>query len=124
VTNTQTNVDRRAKDMRRAWPALFNLIPTTTASATAITLICPEFAGRLNGHAVRLSLLNTSLTDWVFEVARPTAAAEVNAQFAASAEGPLRGILGHETRPLVSSDFTNDPRRHRRRPVHDGHQRH
>jgi glyceraldehyde 3-phosphate dehydrogenase len=55
-------------------------------------------------------LLNASLTDCVFEVERPTTVDEVNALFAAAAEGPLKGILGHETRPLVSSDFTNDPR--------------
>ncbi len=110
VTNTQTIVDRPAKDMRRARSALMNLIPTTTGSATAITLIYPELKGRLNGHAVRVPLLNASLTDAVFEVARPTTAEEVNALFAAAAEGPLKGILGLEMRPLVSSDFTNDPR--------------
>jgi len=110
VTNTQTIVDRPAKDMRRARSALLNLIPTTTGSATAITLIYPELAGRLNGHAVRVPLLNGSLTDCVFEVARDTSVAEVNALFKAAAEGPLRDILGYETRPLVSSDYTNDRR--------------
>jgi glyceraldehyde 3-phosphate dehydrogenase len=110
VTNTQTIVDRPAKDMRRARSALMNLIPTTTGSATAITLIYPELKGRLNGHAVRVPLLNASLTDCVFEVERPTTVDEVNALFAAAAEGPLQGILGYETRPLVSCDFTNDPR--------------
>ena len=110
VTNTQTIVDRPAKDMRRARSALLNLIPTTTGSATAITLIYPELKGRLNGHAVRVPLLNASLIDCVFEVARETSAQEVNALFKAAAEGPLRGILGYESRALVSSDFTNDPR--------------
>ena len=110
VTNTQTIVDRPAKDLRRARSALLNLIPTTTGSATAITLIYPELKGRLNGHAVRVPLLNASLTDCVFEVERPTTAEAVNALFAAAAAGPLQGILGYETRALVSSDFTNDPR--------------
>ena len=110
VTNTQTIVDRPAKDMRRARSALMNLIPTTTGSATAITLIYPELKGRLNGHAVRVPLLNASLTDCVFEVERTTTVEEVNALFAAAAAGPLNGILGYETRQLVSCDFTNDPR--------------
>jgi glyceraldehyde 3-phosphate dehydrogenase len=110
VTNTQTIVDRPAKDLRRARSALLNLIPTTTGSATAITLIYPELKGRLNGHAIRVPLLNASLTDAVFEVERPTTAEEVNALFAAAAAGPLQGILGYETRALVSSDFTNDRR--------------
>ena len=110
VTNTQTIVDRPAKDLRRARSALNSLIPTTTGSATAITLIYPELKGRLNGHAVRVPLLNASLTDCVFELERATKVEEVNAAFEAAANGPLKGILGYETRPLVSTDYTNDPR--------------
>ena len=110
VTNTQTIVDRPAKDWRRARSALNSLIPTTTGSATAITLIYPELTGKLNGHAVRVPLLNASLTDCVFEVARETTAEEVNAMFRTAAEGELKGILGYEERPLVSTDYTNDPR--------------
>ncbi|MFN3661619.1 ArsJ-associated glyceraldehyde-3-phosphate dehydrogenase [Yoonia sp.] len=110
VTNTQTIVDRPAKDLRRARSALNSLIPTTTGSATAITLIYPELTGKLNGHAVRVPLLNGSLTDCVFEVARETTAEEVNALLKAAAEGPLKGIMGYEERPLVSADYTNDTR--------------
>lgn len=110
VTNTQTMVDRPAKDLRRARSALNSLIPTTTGSATAITLIYPELQGRLNGHAVRVPLLNASLTDCVFEVERETTAQEVNALFDQAAKGELAGILGYETRPLVSADYTNDIR--------------
>ncbi|WP_299616547.1 ArsJ-associated glyceraldehyde-3-phosphate dehydrogenase [uncultured Tateyamaria sp.] len=110
VTNTQTIVDRPAKDLRRARSALNSLIPTTTGSATAITLIYPELTGRLNGHAVRVPLLNASLTDCVFEVERETTAEEVNALFKGAADGELRGILGYEERPLVSTDYTNDER--------------
>ncbi|MDR9486120.1 MAG: ArsJ-associated glyceraldehyde-3-phosphate dehydrogenase [Sediminimonas sp.] len=110
VTNTQTIVDRPAKDLRRARSALNSLIPTTTGSATAITLIYPELKDRLNGHAVRVPLLNASITDCVFEVERETTAEEVNALFKAAAEGPLKGILGYEERPLVSADYVNDAR--------------
>ncbi len=110
VTNTQTIVDRPAKDMRRARSALNSLIPTTTGSATAITMIYPDLKGRLNGHAVRVPLLNASLTDCVFEMDRATSVEEVNDLFATAAAGELRGILGFETRPLVSTDYTNDPR--------------
>ncbi len=110
VTNTQTIVDRPAKDLRRARSALTSLIPTTTGSATAITLIYPDLKGKLNGHAVRVPLLNASITDCVFELDRATSAEEVNALFKAAAEGPLAGILGYEERPLVSADYTNDTR--------------
>ena len=111
ATNTQTIVDRPAKDARRARSALNSLIPTTTGSAKAIGLIYPELQGRLNGHAVRVPLLTGSLTDCVFELARETTAEAVNALFAEAARtGPLAGILGYEARELVSSDFCGDAR--------------
>ncbi len=110
VTNTQTIVDKAHKDPRRARSALNSLIPTSTGSATAITLIYPELKGRLNGLAVRVPLLNASLTDGVFEVERETTVEEVNGLFQKWADGPLKGILGYEDRPLVSCDYLNDPR--------------
>ncbi len=110
MTNTQTIVDAPHKDLRRARAASLSLIPTTTGSATAIGLIFPELEGRLDGLAVRVPLLNASLTDCVFEVARPTTVEEVNELLAAAAAGPLDGILGYEERPLVSVDYKDDPR--------------
>ena len=110
VTNTQTIVDAPHKDLRRARAASLSLIPTTTGSATAIGLIFPELQGKLDGIAVRVPLLNASLTDAVFEVARPTTVEEVNALLKAAADGPLEGILGYEERPLVSVDYKDDPR--------------
>ncbi|MCP9490476.1 MAG: ArsJ-associated glyceraldehyde-3-phosphate dehydrogenase [Solirubrobacteraceae bacterium MAG38_C4-C5] len=110
VTNTQTIVDAPHKDLRRARAASLSLIPTTTGSATAIGLIFPELEGKLDGLAVRVPLLNASLTDAVFEVARSTTVEEVNGLLRAAADGPLRGILGYEERPLVSVDYKDDPR--------------
>ncbi len=110
MTNTQTVIDAPHKDLRRARAASLSLIPTTTGSATAIGLIFPELEGKLNGLAVRVPLLNASLTDCVFEVARSTSVEEVNGLLEAAAEGRLKGILGYERRPLVSVDFKDDPR--------------
>jgi len=110
VTNTQTMVDAPHKDLRRARSGLVSLIPTTTGSATAIAMIYPELKGRLNGMAVRVPLLNASITDCVFEVERSTTVAEVNGLLRTAADGALNGILGYEERPLVSVDFLNDPR--------------
>lgn len=81
-----------------------------TASDAVIGMIYPELAGRLNGIAVRVPRLDASLADVVFEVARETTAEEVNALLAAAAEGPLRGILGYEDRPLVRVGYADDPR--------------
>ncbi len=110
VTNTQVVVDAPHKDFRRARSALNSLIPTTTGSATAITMIYPELKGKLNGVAVRLPLLNASLTDCVFELSRQTTAEEVNGLLKDAALRELRGILGYEDRPLVSTDYLNDTR--------------
>jgi glyceraldehyde 3-phosphate dehydrogenase len=89
---------------------MLSLQPTTTGSATAIALIYPELKGKLNGHAVRAPVLNASLTDCVFELARGTTAEEVNRLFASAAAGPLAGVLGYEERPLVSADYARDTR--------------
>lgn len=110
ATNTQVVVDAPHKDLRRARSTLMSLIPTTTGSATAIGMIYPELLGKLNGLAVRVPLLNASLTDCVFEVARPTTINEVNQLLQTAAETTLQGILGYEERPLVSVDYCRDPR--------------
>jgi len=111
ATNTQSIVDQPHKDLRRARAGGLSLIPTTTGSATAISLIYPELKGKLNGHAVRVPLLNASLTDCVFNVQRETTAEEVNGLLrAASESGSLKDILGYEERPLVSIDYQGDPR--------------
>lgn len=110
VTNTQVIVDAPHADLRRARSALNSLIPTTTGSAKAITMIYPELKGKLNGLAVRVPLLNASLTDCVFEVKRKTTEEEVNQLLKDASETTLKGILGFEEKPLVSADFVNDPR--------------
>ena len=110
VTNTQVVVDGFKSDLRRARSCIQSLIPTSTGSAKAIGLIFPELQGKLNGHAVRVPLLNGSLNDAVFELNQSVSVEEVNAAFAAAAAGPLAGILGYEERPLVSVDYLNDSR--------------
>jgi glyceraldehyde 3-phosphate dehydrogenase len=110
ITNTQTILDAPHKDLRRARACSMSLIPTTTGSATAITHIFPDLKGKLNGHAVRVPLANASLTDCVFEVQRETSVEEVNALLNLASETHLKGILGYETKPLVSIDYRTDPR--------------
>jgi glyceraldehyde 3-phosphate dehydrogenase len=110
ITNTQTILDAAHKDLRRARACGMSLIPTTTGSATAITHIFPDLKGKLNGQAIRVPLANASLTDCVFEVQRETTALEVNALLKAASETGLKGILGYETKPLVSIDYRTDPR--------------
>jgi glyceraldehyde 3-phosphate dehydrogenase len=109
-TNTNVVVDAPHRDLRRARSAMLSLQPTTTGSAIAIALIYPELKGRLNGHAVRIPVLNASLTDCVFELERATTVDAVNALFREAAGGARAGILGYEARPLVSADYEGDTR--------------
>ena len=110
VTNTQTVVDKPHKDLRRARSSLLNLIPTSTGSASAIGLIFPELEGKLNGVAVRVPLLNASLTDAVLELEKPVDVEQINNYFLEASKGSLKGILGFEMMPLVSTDYVGDPR--------------
>ena len=109
-TNTNVVIDAPHKDLRRARSAMPSMQPTTTGSATAISLIYPELKGKLNGHAVRVPVLNASLTDCVFELKRSTTVDEVNALFKSASQSVLAGILGVESRALVSADYNNDSR--------------
>ena len=86
------------------------MIPTSTGSATAITQIFPELKGKLDGLAVRVPVLNASLTDCVFSLQSEVSVDEINNLFKESSETNLKGILGIESRPLVSADFVNDSR--------------
>ncbi len=110
ITNTQTIVDKGHKDLRRSRACGQSLIPTSTGSAKAITKIFPELTGKLNGHAVRVPLLNASLTDFVIEAERSVTVEDVNTYFKEASETYLKDILGYEERPLVSVDYVNDPR--------------
>jgi len=103
-------VDRPSKDLRRSRSALTNLIPSTTNSASAITQIYPDLLGKLTGHAVRVPILNSSLTDCCFEMKRETSSSEINSLLREASCLDLKGILGYEERSLVSSDYKGDKR--------------
>ena len=89
---------------------MLSMHPTSTGSAKAIGLIFPELNGKLDGHAVRVPVINSSLTDCVFQLNKNCKASEVNNLFKRAAEQELKGILGIEFNPLVSIDFVNDTR--------------
>ena len=110
VTNTQKIIDAPHKDLRRARSCLNSLIPTSTGSATAISMIYPELKGKLDGVAIRVPLLNASITDCVFELNETTTVEHVNSLLKEAADTYLNGVLGYEEKPLVSADYTNDSR--------------
>ena len=107
-TNDQRILDLPHKDLRRARAAALSMIPTSTGAAKAIGLVMPELKGKLNGYAVRVPTPNVSLVDFTCTVKKATTVEEVNSALRAAAQGPLKGILGYVTDPLVSIDYNGD----------------
>jgi glyceraldehyde 3-phosphate dehydrogenase len=107
-TNDQVLSDVYHDDLRRARSAVTSMIPTKTGAAAAVGLVLPELNGKLDGHAVRVPLLNVSLVDLTFVAARDTTVEEVNAVLKEAANGALKGVLAYNEEPLVSIDFNHD----------------
>jgi glyceraldehyde 3-phosphate dehydrogenase (phosphorylating) len=109
-TGDQRTVDTLHKDPYRARASAINLIPTSTGAAKAVGLVLPELKGKLDGAAIRVPVPNVSLIDLTFSSSRPTSVEEINAAVTkAATAGPLKGILGVNAKPLVSTDFNHNP---------------
>jgi glyceraldehyde 3-phosphate dehydrogenase len=108
-TNDQVLTDVFHKDLRRARSATMSQIPTKTGAAAAVGLVLPELNGKLDGFAMRVPTINVSVVDLVFQAARATTHAEIDAAVKQASEGKLKGILGMNTKPLVSVDFNHNP---------------
>jgi len=109
-TNDQQLLDLPHKDLRRARAAAVSMIPSTTGAAKAIGLVLPALKGKLDGTSIRVPTTDVSITCLTVQLAKTVTRDEVNAALKAASEGALKGILGYEPRPLVSSDFIGDSR--------------
>ena len=109
-TNDQNLLDLPHKDLRRARAAAINIVPTSTGAAKAIGVVIPELEGKLDGISVRVPTPTGSITDLTVVVSKEASVESVNAAFKKASEGPMKGILGLEMRPLVLKDFVGDPR--------------
>ena len=108
-TNDQVLTDVFHSDLRRARSATMSQIPTKTGAAAAVGLVLPELNGKLDGYAMRVPTINVSVVDLCFVAKRETGVAEINAIVKAASEGALKGILGYNSKPLVSVDFNHNP---------------
>ena len=109
-TNDQVLTDVYHSDLRCARSATMSQIPTKTGAAAAVGLVLPELNGKLDGFAMRVPTINVSVVDLSFVAARATTREEIDAAVLEAANGPLKGILGFNTQPLVSVDFNHDSR--------------
>jgi glyceraldehyde 3-phosphate dehydrogenase len=107
-TNDQNLLDVFHKDLHRARAATMSMIPTSTGAARAVGLVLPELKGKLDGVAFRVPTPNVSIVDFTFVPKRETSVEEINQAVRAAAEGPMQGVLGCHTEPLVSVDFNGD----------------
>jgi len=107
-TNDQVLTDVYHEDLRRARSATHSMIPTKTGAASAVGLVLPELAGRLDGYAIRVPTINVSIVDLSFIAGRDTSVEEINRVMKDAATGALRGILAYNDEPLVSVDFNHD----------------
>jgi glyceraldehyde 3-phosphate dehydrogenase (phosphorylating) len=108
-TNDQVLTDVYHSDLRRARSATMSMIPTQTGAAKAVGLVLPELKGKIDGYAVRVPTINVSMVDLSFVAARETSHEEINELMKAAANGPLKGVLAYNDKPLVSIDFNHDP---------------
>ncbi|MGC1872956.1 MAG: type I glyceraldehyde-3-phosphate dehydrogenase [Acidobacteriaceae bacterium] len=108
-TNDQVTLDFPHKDLRRARAASLSIIPTSTGAAKALHLVIPELKGKLDGFSLRVPTPVVSVVDLTVETEKPVTVESVNAALKAAADGPMKGILGFETAPLVSIDFRGNP---------------
>lgn len=108
-TNDQVLTDVYHSDLRRARSATMSQIPTKTGAAAAVGLVLPELNGKLDGFSMRVPTINVSVVDLTFQASRATSVEEINRVVKTAAEGPLKGVLGYNNKPLVSVDFNHDP---------------
>ena len=108
-TQDQNLQDGPHKDLRRARAAAINVVPTSTGAAKAIGLVLPELQGKMDGYALRVPVPTGSCTDLTVTLSRESTVEEVNAAYAAAADGPLKGYLRYTEDPIVSTDIVTDP---------------
>ncbi|MBA4696465.1 MAG: type I glyceraldehyde-3-phosphate dehydrogenase [Legionella sp.] len=104
-TKDQMLLDGSHSDLHRARAAAHSIIPTKTGAASALGLVLPELAGKLDGFAMRVPTMNVSVIDLTFISQRKTTAEEVNNLL----RDAQNDILQVSDEPLVSCDFNHCP---------------
>jgi glyceraldehyde 3-phosphate dehydrogenase len=108
-TGDQPTLDTYHKDLYRARAAALSMIPTTTGAAKALGLVLPSLKGKLDGSSIRVPTPNVSVVDLKVVLSKQVSVEDINGAVKAAADGRLKGILGYETAPLVSSDYNHNP---------------
>jgi glyceraldehyde 3-phosphate dehydrogenase len=108
-TNDQRILDFPHKDLRRARAAAVSMIPTTTGAAKAVTKVLPELAGKMDGMAIRVPVVNGSVIDLTAELQKAATVKTINEAMKKASRGKLKGILEYTEDPIVSVDIIGNP---------------
>ena len=103
-TGDQATIDKKHKDPYRSRAGGVNIIPTSTGAAKALSEVYPH-AGKIKGSAIRVPTPNVSCIDLTVQVKQEVTEDIINQCVKDAAGHDMRGIIGYETLPLVSSDF-------------------
>ena len=103
-TGDQATIDKKHKDPYRSRAGGVNIIPTSTGAAKALSEVYP-LVGKIKGSAIRVPTPNVSCIDLTVQVKQEVTEDIINQCVKDAAGHDMRGIIGYETLPLVSSDF-------------------
>ena len=111
ATATQFIVDGPSKkNYRLGRSALYNIIPTSTGAAKAVTKVIPSLEGKITGMAFRIPTANVSVVDLTVKLGTSTSYQDIMNAFEFASNNELKGILGFTNDNVVSQDFVGDPR--------------
>ena len=103
-TNDQVILDvahKKGIKARRGRAGAMNIIPSSTGAASALGLVIPELAGRLDGSALRVPTPTGSVVDLTLELKKNVTAEEVNEVLKNNQNETLVFTMD----PVVSSDI-------------------
>lgn len=112
LTSMQTIVDSptKGRSFRYGRAGGYNIVPSPTGAAIAVTRVVKGLAGKFDGVAMRVPLITGSIADITFVSKRKTSVEEINAILKIAAkEKCWQGIFTTTEDQIVSSDIIGEP---------------
>ncbi len=109
-TATQGLIDKDDKrDMRRGRAAAENIVPSTSGATKSILEIFPDLKGKIDGFALRIPVIDGSISHIVAKLKKKTTKEQINATFKKASQTNLKDILQYTEDPIVSTDIIHNP---------------
>lgn len=110
TTASQKTVDgASARNWRAGRAASYNIIPSSTGAAKAVTKVIPELKGKLTGMAFRVPTLDASVVDLTCRLEKATSYDDIKKVMKKSSENEFKGIIEYTEGQIVSSDIIGNP---------------